>query len=80
MSTLPIPTSIKQIYKQTYVINHWCISVPCFVPIKQDLFLFSKNTVLQVPEIEKRVKEATSNEKWGPTSTQMRDIAQATFS
>lgn len=56
MSTLPIPSSVKQIYKQT------------------------KNTVLQVPEIERKVKEATSNEKWGPTSTQMREIAQATFS
>lgn len=35
---------------------------------------------MQVPEIEKKVKEATSNEKWGPTSTQMREIAHATHS
>jgi len=40
----------------------------------------TKNTVLQVPEIERKVKDATSNEKWGPTGTQMREIAQATFS
>mmetsp|Transcript_5120 Transcript_5120/g.7217 ORF Transcript_5120/g.7217 Transcript_5120/m.7217 type:complete len:532 (-) Transcript_5120:2844-4439(-) len=38
----------------------------------------TKNTVLQVPEIEKKVKEATSNDPWGPTGTQMREIAQAT--
>ena len=37
-----------------------------------------KNTVLQVPEIEKKVKEATSNDPWGPTGTQMRELAQAT--
>lgn len=38
----------------------------------------TKNTVLQVPEIEKKVKEATSNDPWGPTGTQMRELAQAT--
>lgn len=41
---------------------------------------FSKNTVLQVPEIERKVKEATSNEKWGPSGTQMSEIAKATYS
>jgi quinol-cytochrome oxidoreductase complex cytochrome b subunit len=39
-----------------------------------------KNTVLQLTEIEKKVKEATSNEKRSPHSTTMREIAQATFS
>jgi len=35
--------------------------------------------VLQVPEYERKVKEATSNEKWGPTATQMKEISSATF-
>jgi len=39
----------------------------------------AKNTVLQIPEIEKKVKEATSNENWGPSSTLMREIARATY-
>jgi len=48
--------------------------------IVKDAWKFGKNTVLNVPEIERKVKEATSNEKWGPSGTQMREIAQATNS
>eukprot|EP01119_Soliformovum_irregulare_P009267 TRINITY_DN224_c0_g3_i2.p1 TRINITY_DN224_c0_g3~~TRINITY_DN224_c0_g3_i2.p1 ORF type:complete len:567 (+),score=169.75 TRINITY_DN224_c0_g3_i2:44-1744(+) len=40
----------------------------------------TRNTVMQVSETEKKVKEATSNDKWGPSSTQMRDISQMTHS
>jgi len=43
-------------------------------------FKMTKNTVMQVSETEKKVKEATSNDKWGPSSTQMRDISQMTHS
>eukprot|EP01096_Ripella_sp_DP13-Kostka_P015501 TRINITY_DN729_c0_g1_i1.p1 TRINITY_DN729_c0_g1~~TRINITY_DN729_c0_g1_i1.p1 ORF type:complete len:517 (-),score=232.06 TRINITY_DN729_c0_g1_i1:291-1841(-) len=40
----------------------------------------SKAAVLNTPEIELKVLEATSNEKWGPTGTQMKEIARATYS
>jgi len=40
----------------------------------------ARDTVLLVPEIEKKVKAATSNDKWGPTGTQMREIAHETYS
>eukprot|EP00276_Gloeochaete_wittrockiana_P016580 CAMPEP_0184335614 /NCGR_PEP_ID=MMETSP1089-20130417/4155_1 /TAXON_ID=38269 ORGANISM="Gloeochaete wittrockiana, Strain SAG46.84" /NCGR_SAMPLE_ID=MMETSP1089 /ASSEMBLY_ACC=CAM_ASM_000445 /LENGTH=529 /DNA_ID=CAMNT_0026660375 /DNA_START=62 /DNA_END=1651 /DNA_ORIENTATION=- len=40
----------------------------------------SKAAVLNTPEIELKVLEATSNEKWGPTGTQMKDVARATYS
>jgi hypothetical protein len=38
-----------------------------------------KDTVMQTPELERKVKDATSNEKWGPTATQMRELAEATY-
>lgn len=38
----------------------------------------SKNAVLNVPEIEAKVKEATNNEAWGPSGTQLHEIAMAT--
>jgi len=44
------------------------------------LYRNTKNTILQLPEIEIKVRDATSNEKWGPTGTQMKEIAQATHS
>ena len=39
-----------------------------------------KSVALQYPEIKVKVLDATSNEKWGPTGTQMQEIAQASFS
>ena len=39
-----------------------------------------KNVALQYPEIKVKVLEATSNEKWGPTGTQMQEIAAASHS
>ncbi len=35
---------------------------------------------MQYPEIKVKVLDATSNEKWGPTGTQMQEIAQSSFS
>jgi len=44
------------------------------------IYKSAKHTVMQIPEIERKVLEATSHEdKWGPTGTQMREIAQATY-
>mmetsp|Transcript_6290 Transcript_6290/g.20509 ORF Transcript_6290/g.20509 Transcript_6290/m.20509 type:complete len:527 (-) Transcript_6290:69-1649(-) len=40
----------------------------------------ARDAILQVPDIERKVKAATSNDKWGPTSTQMKEIARATLS
>ncbi len=42
------------------------------------LFKKASNTILAIPEIEIKVKEATNNEPWGPSGTQMADIARAT--
>eukprot|EP00013_Stygamoeba_regulata_P028706 CAMPEP_0177664994 /NCGR_PEP_ID=MMETSP0447-20121125/20810_1 /TAXON_ID=0 /ORGANISM="Stygamoeba regulata, Strain BSH-02190019" /LENGTH=612 /DNA_ID=CAMNT_0019171043 /DNA_START=238 /DNA_END=2072 /DNA_ORIENTATION=- len=44
------------------------------------LYKSSKNVVMNVPEIKVKVREATNNEKWGPSGTQMREIASATHS
>jgi epsin len=44
------------------------------------LWKSSKNVVMNVPEIKVKVRDATSNEKWGPSGTQMREIASATHS
>jgi len=46
----------------------------------KSLYRNTKNTILQLPEIEIKVRDATSNEKWGPTGKQMKEIAQATHS
>jgi hypothetical protein len=35
-----------------------------------------KNTVLNVPELEQKVKEATSNDPWGPHGTLLQQLAQ----
>jgi len=40
---------------------------------------FSKRTVMNTPEMEVKVEEATSNEEWGPTSSQLTEIASASF-
>jgi len=38
----------------------------------------AKNAVMQFSDIEVKVREATSNDPWGPTSTLMAEIARAT--
>ena len=35
--------------------------------------------VLQVPEIERKVKYATNNDKWGPHTKDMAELARATY-
>eukprot|EP01102_Stenamoeba_stenopodia_P000148 TRINITY_DN1010_c0_g5_i1.p1 TRINITY_DN1010_c0_g5~~TRINITY_DN1010_c0_g5_i1.p1 ORF type:complete len:526 (-),score=130.15 TRINITY_DN1010_c0_g5_i1:236-1813(-) len=40
----------------------------------------AKNSLLNIPEMEAKVLEATSGENWGASSTQMREIARATHS
>ena len=39
----------------------------------------SKDIAMNAPEVERKVKDATSNEKWGPTGTQMQEISKATY-
>eukprot|EP00762_Andalucia_godoyi_P001809 ANDGO_06041.mRNA.1 Clathrin interactor EPSIN 2 len=39
-----------------------------------------KNSIMNVPDAEAKVKEATSNEKWGASSTLMQEIAEYTHS
>ncbi|EPQ54820.1 ENTH-domain-containing protein [Gloeophyllum trabeum ATCC 11539] len=39
----------------------------------------AKNMVLNVSEMEAKVREATNDEPWGASSTLMQDIAQGTF-
>ncbi|OJA14360.1 hypothetical protein AZE42_04960 [Rhizopogon vesiculosus] len=39
----------------------------------------AKNVVLNVSEMESKVREATNDEPWGASSTLMQDIAQGTF-
>ncbi|KAL6065447.1 Clathrin interactor 1 [Balamuthia mandrillaris] len=38
-----------------------------------------KDAVMNTPEMEIKVREATSNVEWGPSTTQMGEIAAATF-
>lgn len=46
--------------------------------IKQ-VYKKGKDIALNAPEVERKVKDATSNEKWGPTGTQMQEISRATY-
>jgi len=39
----------------------------------------TKAAVLNIPEIEQKVLDATNNEKWGPTGPQMKEISKASF-
>jgi hypothetical protein len=39
----------------------------------------SKDVALNAPGVERKVKDATSNEKWGPTGTQMQEISRASY-
>ncbi|KAK7689864.1 Epsin-3, clathrin recruitment and traffic between the Golgi and endosome [Cerrena zonata] len=39
----------------------------------------AKNVVLNVSEMEAKVREATNDEAWGASSTLMQEIAQGTF-
>ncbi|KAI0088597.1 ENTH-domain-containing protein [Irpex rosettiformis] len=39
----------------------------------------AKNVVLNVSEMEAKVREATNDEPWGASSTLMQEIAQGTF-
>jgi len=39
----------------------------------------AKNVVLNVSEMEAKVREATNDDPWGASSTLMQDIAQGTF-
>lgn len=50
------------------------------LPSASGMAFFKKatNTILSIPEIEVKVKEATNNEPWGPSGSQMTDISRAT--
>ena len=43
-------------------------------------FLCRKNVVYNFTEAEVKVREATSNDPWGPPSTLMADLAEMTYS
>jgi epsin len=46
----------------------------------KDLFKKTKNLALNVSEMEAKVKEATNGEAWGPSGTQLHELAMATGS
>lgn len=46
---------------------------------KLKIFLRRKGVVLQLTEEEKLVRDATTNDKWGPTATQMRELTKLTL-
>jgi hypothetical protein len=46
--------------------------------VRNEHVIYSKDIALNAPEVERKVKDATSNEKWGPTGTQMQEISRAT--
>lgn len=43
------------------------------------LFVCSTNVVMNYTEVEAKVREATSDDAWGPHGTLMHEIAQYTF-
>eukprot|EP01112_Ceratiomyxa_fruticulosa_P016070 TRINITY_DN4821_c0_g1_i1.p1 TRINITY_DN4821_c0_g1~~TRINITY_DN4821_c0_g1_i1.p1 ORF type:complete len:673 (-),score=199.52 TRINITY_DN4821_c0_g1_i1:196-2214(-) len=47
--------------------------------IVRDVYKKGKDIALNTPEIERKVRNATSNDKWGPTGTQMQEISRATY-
>ena len=51
-------------------LTHW---ISCF------FFSASKLDSVRGTEMEKKVKEATSNENWGTSNTLLRDVARGTF-
>ncbi|RKP05931.1 ENTH-domain-containing protein [Thamnocephalis sphaerospora] len=46
----------------------------------KDVFNKVKNAVLNLTEMEAKVREATNNDPWGASSTLMQEIAQGTYS
>eukprot|EP00284_Hemiselmis_tepida_P007054 CAMPEP_0174918754 /NCGR_PEP_ID=MMETSP1355-20121228/3266_1 /TAXON_ID=464990 /ORGANISM="Hemiselmis tepida, Strain CCMP443" /LENGTH=166 /DNA_ID=CAMNT_0016163945 /DNA_START=12 /DNA_END=509 /DNA_ORIENTATION=+ len=44
----------------------------------KDLFRKGKNVVLNVSDMESKVRDATSGEKWGPSGTLLNEISMAT--
>jgi len=46
----------------------------------KDLFKKTKNLALNVSEMEAKVKDATNGEAWGPSGTQLHELAMATGS
>jgi len=46
----------------------------------KDLFKKTKNLALNVSDMEAKVKEATNGEAWGPSGTQLHELAMATGS
>lgn len=38
-----------------------------------------KRTAMSTPEMEVKVEEATSNAEWGPSSSQLTEIASASY-
>ena len=44
-----------------------------------DIIYYRKNVVFNYSEAEVKVREATSNDVWGPSAAVMRDIAEYTF-
>ncbi|KAF5343333.1 hypothetical protein D9758_014192 [Tetrapyrgos nigripes] len=62
---------IKSMYEQASFC--FCFWLPIFFVV------WAKNVVLNVSEIEAKVREATNDDPWGASSTLMQDIANRTF-
>ncbi|KAJ6221659.1 hypothetical protein RDWZM_000204 [Blomia tropicalis] len=45
----------------------------------RELYDKATNVVMNYTEVEAKVREATNDEQWGPTGTQMQELAQHTF-
>lgn len=89
---MSIVSDIKQVYKKGYV--YQCLGVFVVMwwcggnnnwgqrlllhDVRNEHVIYSKDIALNAPEVERKVKDATSNEKWGPTGTQMQEISRAT--
>ena len=52
------------------------IIVPCITNMN---YHYRKNVVYNYSEAEVKVREATSNDVWGPSAAVMREIAEYTF-
>ena len=51
----------------------------CWIEMMGIFACFRTNVVMNYTEVETKVREATTEEAWGPTGTQMQELAQYSF-
>ncbi len=75
LSLYDVKAGVRKVQNGTLCATPSC----CYLVSLLMIFFFLAVAVMNYTEMEAKVREATNNEPWGASSTQMQEIADGTF-